>query len=405
MRNTAPIHILTAVASLLVTADLARAVTVRASTIEGKAIEGAWLGMADGKIKLSVGGKTELLDPADMMKLGNVAATSGPAPAASAPGDGVVVHLADGSRFLARITATEGETIRLATSLVPELTLKLSSLAGLRFSQAEVPAAAAAFSESLANRDPTQDTLITVQDGKVNTLRVMLESLDADGGKFRWRDRNVAIERGRMFALVLATGAGAPALPPVRVRLAGGDVWSGRLIDGDERTLRLELTAGPTIALAVETIEDVLFRNDRVRFLSDLEPAQFEFTPWGTTRWPYRNDRSVAGRPMRIGGEVYDRGIGVHSATALTYRLEEPFQQFAALVGIDDAVGSRGSVVFRVLADGRELFNSGVVTGRDEAKPVLVDLKGAKTLQLAVDFGEELDVGDQANWASARLIK
>jgi hypothetical protein len=108
---------------------------------------------------------------------------------------------------------------------------------------------------------------------------------------------------------------------------------------------------------------------------------------------------------MRIGGEVFDRGIGMHSAASLTYTLKEPFRQFAAAVGIDDAVGSRGNVVFRVLADGREVFSSGPVTGRDEPKPVLVELAGVKTLQLLVDLGDDLDIGDQANWANARLIR
>lgn len=405
MRSTALISILLTTIVVVACAESGAAAPVRATTIEGKSIEGAWLGMEGGQIRLSVEGKVVLLDPAQLLRLHGIATTSRPAPAASLPGDEVIVHLADGSRFPARITATEGESIRLATSLVPDLELKLSSLAGLRFAQADVPAGVAAFTEALADRDPTQDTLITLQDGKVSTLRVMLEALDPKGGRFRWRDRTVAVDRSRIFGLVLATGAGVPAVPPVRCRLTCGDVWAGRLVDGNEHTIRLELAAGPTIELAVDSVEDLLFRNDHVQFLSDLEPAKFDFEPWGTTRWPYRNDESVAGRPIRIGGEVYERGIGVHSATLLTYTLKEPFLRFAASIGIDDAVGSRGSVVFRVLADGREVFNSGPVSGRDAPKPVLVELNGAKTLQLAVDFGEDLDIGDQANWASARLIK
>jgi hypothetical protein len=88
----------------------------------------------------------------------------------------------------------------------------------VRFNQAELPAAAAAFSKALADRDPTQDALITTQDGKANTLHGTLESLDADGAVFKWRNRSVAIDRARMFALVLAVGAGAPPAPARALR-------------------------------------------------------------------------------------------------------------------------------------------------------------------------------------------
>ncbi len=381
------------------------AAPVRALTIEGRATEGAWLGMEGEKFKLSVEGKETLLAPDQLMGLHWMATTSRPAAVTTRPGDEVLVHLADGSRFNARIAGTQGETVRFQTGLVPDLELKLSKLAAIRFSQDPTPAAEKAFTEALNSRDPTQDTLIVAQDGKVNTIRGTLEKLTETGGTFKWRNRSVPIDRARMFAVVLATGAGTPPAPKARCVLNDDSVWAGRLVGGDEKTVRLELAAGPTLAIDADLLSDIGFRNDHVRFLSDLEPSNYEFKPWGTTRWPYRKDRSAANRPIQIGGELFDRGIGMHSAASLTYTLKEPFREFAATIGIDDAVGSRGNVVFRVLADGREMFNSGPVTGRDEPKPVLVTLNGAKTLQLIVDYGDDLDIGDQADWGSARLIK
>lgn len=383
----------------------APAAPVRALTIEGGAIEGAWLGIQGGQFKLSVEGKETLLAPEELMGLHWMATTSRPDAVATRPGDDVLVHLADGSRFNARITDTQGETVRLQTSLLADLELKLSQLAAIRFSREPLPAAEKAFAEALASRDPTQDTLIIVQDGQVNAVRGTLEKLTETGGAFKWRNRSIPVDRSRMFALVLATGAGAPSTPQARCVLNDQSVWAGRLVGGDEKTVRMELTAGPVLAISVDLLSDIRFRNDHMVFLSDLEPSNYQFKPWGTTRWPYRKDRSAANRPIQIGGELFDRGIGMHSAASLTYTLNEPFRQFAATVGIDDAVGSRGNVVFRVLADGREVFNSGPLTGRDEPRPVLVELNGARTLQLLVDFGDELDIGDQADWANARLIK
>ena len=62
-------------------------------------------------------------------------------------------------------------------------------------------------------------------------------------------------------------------------------------------------------------------------------------------------------------------------------------------------------MIFRVIADDEEVFTCGPVTGRDEPRPILVAIGGAKTFKLVVDFGEDLDVGDQANWGNLRLLK
>lgn len=397
--------VITIVSIAVVTADSAAAAPVRATTVEGRVIEGAWLGMNDDQLLLSVEGKKTALNPSQLMSLHWMATTSQPASVSTSPGDVAVVHLADGSQFPARITNVgRGEQITLDTGLVTGLEIALSRMAAIRFGDDSSPAIEP-FTEAVARRDATQDTLIVEQDGKVNALSGMLEALSPDEARFKWRGRSIPVDRTRIFGVVLATGAGGPPESQVRCLLNDDSIWAGQIAGGDAGSIQLELTAGPTLAISVDMLDEIHFHNEHVRFLSDLEPSDYVFTPWGTTRWPYRNDRSAANRPMRIGGTPFARGIGMHSESRLIYKLNEPFRQFAATIGIDDAVGSRGNVVFRVLAGGREVFNSGPVTGRDEPMPVLVELDGADTLQLMVDFGEDLDIGDQANWGNARLIK
>jgi hypothetical protein len=109
---------------------------------------------------------------------------------------------------------------------------------------------------------------------------------------------------------------------------------------------------------------------------------------------------------LRLGGQSFDKGLGVHSRTALTYRLDGKYRRFEAVVGLDDASGRRGHVTVRILVDGvdrtpetvRELAHGG------GAKAVRVDLRGAKALTLDVDFGRGADVQDHLNWGDARLI-
>jgi hypothetical protein len=187
--------------------------------------------------------------------------------------------------------------------------------------------------------------------------------------------------------------------------LKDGSSWAGKLAGGDTEGVVIELADGLKARLPVEQVVEIRFRSDRVLFLSDLDAVDYQFEPFSTTRWPYRRNRSAANRPMQIGDQKFERGIGMHSQAALTYELPGPFSKLAAVIGIDRAVAPLGHVVFRVTADGKEVFNSGAVTGRDAPLAIDVPINGAKRVQLLVDFGEELDVGDQADWGNVRLIK
>jgi hypothetical protein len=140
------------------------------------------------------------------------------------------------------------------------------------------------------------------------------------------------------------------------------------------------------------------------KFLSDLAPSA-AVNGYG----PYERDRSNGekvggdGRPLTIAGVSYSRGLGVHPLSQLTYPLDGNCSTFTASVGVDDEVGSRGSVVFQVLLDGIPLYNSGVLRGTDGARAVNVNVAGAAELRLMVtDAGDGLQF-DHADWANAKL--
>ena len=69
-------------------------------------------------------------------------------------------------------------------------------------------------------------------------------------------------------------------------------------------------------------------------------------------------------------------------------------------------MGSRGSVVFVVRGDGKELYRSPVMkgTGRKPAQ-VKVSVKGVRQLTLEVTNANDLDLGDAANWGAARVLR
>jgi alpha-galactosidase len=133
-------------------------------------------------------------------------------------------------------------------------------------------------------------------------------------------------------------------------------------------------------------------------WLSTIEVSRIE-QGWGQAH----ADQSVDGGPLRIGGRAFEHGIGTHAESSIPLELQGNGSHLSAWVGVDDETGRRGSVVFHVEADGKELWNSGVIHGGDAAKEVSLDLPGVRVLVLQVsDAGDGIDY-DHADWADAKV--
>jgi len=113
--------------------------------------------------------------------------------------------------------------------------------------------------------------------------------------------------------------------------------------------------------------------------------------------------KSVEGHELSIGQHKFAHGIGTHANSTFRLDLGGKAEQFTANVGVDDEVGQRGSVVFRLVGDGKTLWESGLLRGGQPAKPVSVDLHGVKKLVLSVDDGGDGMDYDHADWADAQI--
>jgi alpha-galactosidase len=121
---------------------------------------------------------------------------------------------------------------------------------------------------------------------------------------------------------------------------------------------------------------------------------------WGE---PHAN-KSVDGHALSIGGRKFERGLGTHAVSTFRLNLNGTGERFQAAVGVDDEVGQRGTVIFRVSGDGKLLWESGVLRGGQPVKEVSVSLRGAKTLTLSVDDSGDGINYDHADWADATII-
>jgi hypothetical protein len=274
-------------------------------------------------------------------------------PGAAGDRDRLMFDLLDGAREADRVMLVNGDTL---TGTIRELTGDRLSVE-LQGSTVELPigrVAAAAFgkADSSAQSDAPPRWLVGFEDGTLLRARSVMATDEA-----------------------------------VDVVLPDGDVLRS---DAPQSLTFLQRLAAPVL------------------YLSDRQPYSFQHDAFLDLAWPLRADRNVAGGRLRAGGHLYAKGLGVHSAARLVYRLDEPLKRFAAEVAIDDHTDRRGSVVFRVfLLKGQEweaAWNSKVVRGGDPPVPVSVDLADARAVALVVDFADRGDQWDRANWLDARLI-
>ncbi|MFF0013234.1 beta-galactosidase [Streptomyces sp. NPDC005374] len=138
-------------------------------------------------------------------------------------------------------------------------------------------------------------------------------------------------------------------------------------------------------------------------YVSDLTLVK-AVNGWGPVEKDLSNGEAAAGdgRTLAIAGTSYDKGLGVHANSQVRVYLGGGCTRFTAVAGVDDEVGDGGSVSFQVVADGRTLVTTPVVSGSGGGTAVDVDVTGARWLDLLVDGGGDVS-SDHADWADAKL--
>jgi alpha-galactosidase len=118
-------------------------------------------------------------------------------------------------------------------------------------------------------------------------------------------------------------------------------------------------------------------------------------------------DLSVEGHPLTIAGSNYATGVGTHATSTWWINTNGHAQHFKASVGMDDEVKDSDGVDkfgidFKVLGDGKTLFDSKPMHSGDPAVAVDVDLTGVKTLLLQVTPTSEITFC-HADWVDATI--
>ncbi|MBX9585424.1 MAG: NPCBM/NEW2 domain-containing protein [Gemmataceae bacterium] len=319
-----------------------------------------------------------------------------------------------GDRIPGRLVGGTGQALRFRpTWAVGDWTVPLSAAAVVWLTRppADTPADPAAY-PWLADRRK-RDVLL-LRNGDV--LPGTLDGFADDPPAFRFKPEAGPV-RAVPFAEVAAV-AFNPALartrkpkgPFARLVLRDGTRLAVAEAAADAEVLSGKTLFGQTVALPLDEVVGLRVAQGKAVDLSDLKPAAAEQAGFLGAGWPWAADRSVKGTPLRLrtaaGEHTFDRGLGTHPRTTLTYNLDGKYRRFEAVVGIDAGAVRPGRAAVKVLVDGKEQPLPELARlGPGPAVPVRVDVRGAKELKLVVDFGPDGDVGADMDWGDARLIE
>jgi cytoskeletal protein CcmA (bactofilin family) len=321
------------------------------------------------------------------------------------------------SSAVPRLFFVTGGSVALASPVLDQGLLDFSSASGV----SSVPLEAVRsivwepsdiVTQLIDNPPVDSDAVVVRQGDQLRGVEGVIEGLDNQHVTVRFKGKSRKIGLGKVAAIVMADlQMSLPGdLTAVSVTLAGGGVIKGGLKVWKNELIVIAVGGDVEVEMPVSSLAKMVIENERLVYLSDLEPVSAQQRSMFTFERPWRSDRSVEGNPLTLFDPQqrqkirFDKGIGTHSWSSLLFANDRGLDRFMATVGIDAETNGRGNCRMIVRGDGIELW-SGNVTGMSGPQPVDVSIRGIQSVELEVDPGEEFDLADHANWCNARFVK
>ena len=358
------------------------------------------------------------LTPADLREGGTVflhyEGLAAPPPA-GAEEERAILTLHGGERLSGWIAGGDGERLDLALARGFRLPIGIESLASL-----VVPGRLPQDGSSVPEPPQEGDRLYVLRGGSGDRVDGVLIEFDGKGVRFEGRLGEHLYPWSEVAALFVEyleeeapeDGGGGSAGSPAEVDLVGGGRLAGDLLRVDAEGVTLRWGAAER-ELPAALVREVALQDPLYRFLSELPVSDggpidlFGGSDELGMVYPHRKDRNCLGAPLVCAGRTWSRGIGVHAPSRLTWKLEGGYRRLHTWFGVDDSVLAnrhRGSVIFRIHADGKVLWESPLTRGGDPPQEVNLDLRGVEELVLEVDPASEAFVSDRADWLRPILL-
>ena len=322
-----------------------------------------------------------------------------------------VLVLRNGDQLHADVRSGDDSKLTVVSEACGEVTFENKFLDAILFPAAKNAPPADALAAFLKAAPPKEDLLWLA---KGDTVSGFLERF-ADGEvKFNagGQSRSYRFEQLSAFRLApleaYQPGAGLRAVLTLRDggRLTGTPLGLG--LRDAEAVLKFEALDGKPWLIRTEQLSRMRMTGGNLVYLSSLTPSQVQEKPYvggAPLVYPWRRDRAANGKVLTLGAQTYDRGLGVHSFSQLSFTLDGAYKKFLCSVGLDGSAPPGAVCAWAVKCDGQTKAQGEALAG---AAPVAVklDLAGTQALELLCDFGNAGDgAGSFLDWANARLIK
>ena len=109
---------------------------------------------------------------------------------------------------------------------------------------------------------------------------------------------------------------------------------------------------------------------------------------------------------LKVNGEIkeFDKGIGAATNAEIVYNLDGNYTNLSTYVGTDKNYDdNRTTIIFKIFADGEEVYTSDVIRRDTEAELVNLDVTGVKELKLVANDADGNGLGDFASWGDTKV--
>jgi hypothetical protein len=358
----------------------------------------------DGSLIFSIEGKPKQLPLAELVSWG----------APLEPRRGPLIVFADGGLLAADVLGADKDRLEVDSELFGRMKLPLDSLSGVIFRLPGAVGQRDRLLERLGSASGDSDRLLLDNNDELSGT---LDGIDEKLAKLQTEAGPANVELARVNAIIYN-----PQLKG-KPEEKSSHIWFG-FYDGSRMLAKTVsplplgegqgIKAEPTLQFTVfnqpwkTALKNLVFvqpLSGRAVYLSQFNPLEYRHVPYLSIAWPYAIDHNVQGGLLRVGGRLYLKGIGLHSAARLSYDLPLGVVRFQAEAALDDSVAGDGSVRYRVFVDGKETFTSPTIRGGMAPVPIDIDVSGGKRIDLVIDYADRADVQDHADWLNARLIR
>ncbi len=390
---------------------------VTAATLDGRTLTGPIQSLTADALVVATAAGAETVSVSELLA---VAPTTPPA-AVEDPSPSTV-ELQDGSILaIANYVAAAG-TAKFTFAGKP-IELRTRAIAAVHF-QTPTPAIEAQWQTIRADTKIAGDLVLIRKGEAVDNVEGVITSVDAENVELELDGSKIPVKRSRVDGLIyFHRQTGESADPLVVVYLANETQLAVRALSSTADGLDVETLSGLKASLPWKEIRRLDFSAGKLQYLNvalgatdgallpdDEKVTEFLQlkTPFAAVREFYRPRSNSWGvrRPLKLQGEIYDRGLALRSRTELTYRVRGKYRRFQATAGVDDSVaGQSNDLRLTITGDGRTLWDE-LIRGTDPPRKLDLNIEGVSRLDIKVDYGDDgLDSADLLNLCEARVTK